>query len=141
MYKDGLKAGETVNVQIGGVRNPRSFKPTDGFVMKTYDQDHLVSDNEGFLGVATMTEPIVLDSRHSVKRSNVMNGKLTDVTFDIQFDFDLQKFDQFVIELPDEVKAPNSREKLDCQPLEGVTHLYCTIEQDTVTVQLKEFDE
>ena len=48
----GFSKGEKIKLEVGGVHNPRSFKPTGEFIITSYDTDGASLIDTGYKGIA-----------------------------------------------------------------------------------------
>lgn len=62
LITDGLPAGTQNVIKIGGVTNPRSFKPTAEFFMQTLDIDGVAPIDDGYKIGVTMTKAGEIES-------------------------------------------------------------------------------
>lgn len=69
-----------ITIKIGGLTNPRSFEPTDYFVVTTYDSDGASPVDKGYNRYAVMTIKGEITSVNIVPSTKV-NGKLSTYTF------------------------------------------------------------
>lgn len=59
---EGFAKDATHTLTVGGVDNPRSFKPTDEFTITTYDIDGIHKIDEGYNQKLEMTIPALIES-------------------------------------------------------------------------------
>ena len=57
---EGFAKDATHTLTVGGVDNPRSFKPTDEFTITTYDIDGIHKIDEGYNQKLVMTIPALI---------------------------------------------------------------------------------
>ena len=56
LMQEGWKANTRLTLRVGGITNPRSFKPTDKFTMTTLDTDQESQIDSGYDLTATMVK-------------------------------------------------------------------------------------
>jgi hypothetical protein len=83
LVQQGIPKGTSTTIVIGGFQNPRSFQPTDNFVVTTIDTDGKSLIDVGYNKQAIMTIMADLDQFH-VQQSNFMNGIKNRYTFSLQ---------------------------------------------------------
>jgi hypothetical protein len=143
LYPEGLSAFDTHTVIIGGVTNPRSFKPTGNFFMQTLDIDKVSPIDIGFNAETAMTQPGPITGASLVK-SNYTNGVTQDMTISVAAEIPVIPTDKFVFDLPQPNMAPPSADAMDCQPVTAEDgqrlELTCTVDGDHVEIIFDEFE-
>lgn len=84
---------------IGGVQNPRSFKPTANITLTTIDVDGVTLIDSGFNKSAVMTIPGLING-FTITPSSVVNGALNTYTFSAQAVIPFVIGDKITITLP-----------------------------------------
>lgn len=140
LIADGIAAGSTVTLEIGGATNPRSFQPTGNFIVTTLDTDGQSLIDTGYKGKAEMTiaGPI---SSFSTQQTNFTNGDVNLYTFAVQALIPVIVGDKFTMTLPDEIGAPADATVMDCKPRSNIVKMSCTVSGQIITINLEEFTQ
>jgi hypothetical protein len=113
LIADGQAKGSEVNLEIGGVTNPRSFKPSGDIVVTSFDTDGESKIDVGYKNKAEMTIAGPVTS-FSVSQTNFTNGDINIHTFAVQALIPLVVGDKFTMTLPQEMDAPADVATMDC---------------------------
>lgn len=109
-------AGTETIITVIGVNNPRSTKPTNVFIISTFDSDGISEIDSGFRITTVITEMASI-ADFSVQPSSVVNGELNTYTFTISTRVPFIAGDILTFVVPDEIKLPPSAEDLEITPL------------------------
>jgi hypothetical protein len=82
LIAQGLAAGQTVTLEIGGVTNPRSIQPSGEFIITTLDTDAVSKIDDGFRAKITMQNAGPITS-FSTQQTNFTNGDVNNYTFSV----------------------------------------------------------
>ena len=83
LQQKGLPRNTLKTIVIGGMQNPRSFQPTDDFIIYTLDTDRKSIIDVGYNKQAAMTEQADLDQFYVTPGSQVNSAK-NKYTFSMQ---------------------------------------------------------
>jgi len=131
-----IPAGDETIIEIMGVQNPRTFKPTGVFTITTYADKISVID-EGFNVGTKMTIPGQLVSFSSTAGSET-NGELNKYIFSIITEIPLKDDDKLSYKLPAELDPPTQAD-LGCKSVKGFVEIECTISGSIVEITFKKF--
>lgn len=126
-------SGTLITVQMGGLTNPRSFKPTDLFVVTTLDTDGVSEIDDGFNKPATMSiigEITTVD----ITPSNFINGEINTYTFTISSPIPIEMGDRLKFKFPKELTPPSDKEEMACFARTNVLSIDCQIAGRDVTI-------
>jgi len=97
-----ITAGQVIKIDLTGIENPRTTKPTGTFQVTTYDTDKTSEIDIGYDQNTAMTIPGELGS-FSAKQSNVTNGDINKYEFSMQSMIPLYNGDKLSFKLPPEL--------------------------------------
>lgn len=113
------------------------MKPTDPFVLVTYDTDAESEIDSGFKLSATMTIAGEILS-FSAQPQSFINGAINTFTFSVQASIPLLRTDSLSFKLPLEMQAP---EKLTCIEILNLIEPKCIIsDEGVITVRFTDFE-
>jgi hypothetical protein len=92
----------SVELTFDGIKNPRTFKPSDSFKIKTYDTDGVSIIDEGFNKNVVMNIAGVI-TEFILERQSTVNGFVNDYTFTVKTDIPLISGDVLKFTFPDEI--------------------------------------
>lgn len=78
--EDDFEKGKTITLKIGGITNPRSFKPSDPIIVTTLDTDTVSVIDTGYSIPVVNTIPGPITSG-SIEPTSVTNGEVNTFTF------------------------------------------------------------
>jgi hypothetical protein len=78
--EDDFEKGKTITLKIGGITNPRSFKPSDPIIVTTLDTDTVSVIDTGYNIPVVNTIPGQITSG-SIEPTSVTNGEVNTFTF------------------------------------------------------------
>ena len=78
--EEDFDKGKTITLIIGGITNPRSFKPTDPIIVTTLDTDRVSVIDSGYEFPVVNTIPGPITS-FSIDPTSVTNGEVNSFTF------------------------------------------------------------
>jgi hypothetical protein len=141
LYPEGLAADDIHEVTIGGISNPRSFKPTGKFFFETLDIDKTSPIDIGFNAETAMTIPDPITGASLVK-TNYTNGISQDMTATISATSPVIPGDRWVWTVPTEMGAPPTAEELNCEPVltEGQElDITCEVDGQKISIIINSF--
>lgn len=112
-FPEGLAKDTEHTLVVGGVNNPRSFKPTGIFSITTIDMDGIHVIDEGYEKTTTMSIPAVVET-FAVEQTDFTNGAINTHNFALSTVIPVIAGDKIVIDVPAEIKAPTSSAQMDC---------------------------
>lgn len=116
LIANGMSAGSTLTLQVGGATNPRSFKPTGPIRITTLDTDGESVIDTGFNRSAVMTLAGPVTSFSAVQ-TNFTNGDLNTYTFSVQAVIPVVPGDKVTFTFPREIEVLSS---ITCIPLTNI---------------------
>jgi hypothetical protein len=107
----GNSKGTKIIFALNGIRNPRSFKPSDNFIISTLDQDGFTID-EGLDTFAVMDE---MNSFNDIQITshNKTNGHLSKYNITINSLIEIRDGDKLVFTIPEIMSIP---QEVSCIP-------------------------
>lgn len=126
LIPEGVPAGQSITLEIGGLRNPRSIRPSDAIVVITMDPDGTSQIDSGFDMPVTMTIPADMTS-FDVQASAFTNGETNTYTFSIQQPIPLIAGDRIVFTMPDELAPPADSAAMACAGVTNINVMVCEI--------------
>jgi hypothetical protein len=112
-FPDGLAKDTEQTLVVGGVNNPRSFKPTGIFSITTIDMDGIHLIDEGYEKTTTMSIAAVVET-FAIEQTDFTNGAVNTHNFALSTIIPVVAGDKIVINVPSEIKAPTSAAQMDC---------------------------
>jgi len=137
-----VPAGEHMIVDLAGITNPNTRRPTGQIVVSTFGTDGVSLIDTGFNQSATMTSPGQLDffsAINAIKR----NGITTQYRFTMESSIQVREGYRLDYELPAEVRAPvlKKGEKAKCKAILGFAEIECTVVDQKMEITLKKISK
>jgi hypothetical protein len=135
IYKvpDEILPGENITINLVGITNPRTTKPTGTFRITTYDTDKESEIDVGY-DINTFMEKAGELGAFNAQQSNTVNGRMNTYTFSYQSAIPLYDGDKLSFRFPPEITPPLDGEQLNCRELFGFDEIQCSLADDVMEV-------
>lgn len=133
-----IPAGEEIKLDIVGVNNPGTTRPTGTFKVTTFTPDGKFKIDDGY---DTNTQMSFLGElvSFSSTQTNFVNGQKNKYIFSMESNIPIKEGDKLSYQFPKEVVPPANSAELNCKTIFGIKEIECTISGYIMNVIFKKF--